>query len=227
MGADLVRVALVDDHTLLRVGLKGLLEMAGTIRVVVDAGDCAEAIAAIAQTPCDVVLLDISLPGQDGLCGLRILKERWPELPVLMLSMHVEDEIVVAAINAGADGYIVKSASHAELLAAVTEVCSGSFYLHPRVSRIMKELRRPRGPAGQGGGSHLSPRESEMLTFLAQGMSNRDIADRLVLSEVTIKSHLRSLYRKLNVADRTQAAIWALRHGQTFDAGVGSLASSS
>lgn len=209
-----IRLAMIDDHTLVREGLRRLLEMGGTVRIVVDASDAEDAIGRLAANACDVVLLDLSMPGKDGLWCLGQIKERWPELPVLVLSMHAEDEPVAQAVKAGADGYIVKSASREELLRAITEVKAGGFYLHPRVSRVIRELGKAPGlPPETHPQNGLSRREAEILACLSQGLSNRSIAERVVISEVTVKSHLRSIYRKLDVADRTQAVLWAYRHG--------------
>jgi DNA-binding NarL/FixJ family response regulator len=209
-----MRIVMVDDHLVVRDGLKTLLEISG-IAQVVGAATCAEeAIGLVGQTPCDLILLDIELPSNDGIWCTRELKSRHPHLPILILTMHSDDRLVVEALQAGADGYLIKSASFEEVVRALRDLHAGKTYVDPRVARsLLTELRRERPKEGDAVPGKLSPREHEILVLAATGLNNKDIAERLTLTQNTVKTHLRSIYRKCGVPDRVQAVLYALRNG--------------
>ncbi len=207
---------MVDDHTLLREGLKNLLEVEGSISVLGQACTAEEGLEKAMLTDCDAVLVDISLPNKDGLWMVRQLRDEKPDLPVLMLSMHTDDKTVLGALEAGANGYVPKSASYHEIVSAIQEVVQGRSYIHSRVATsVLRGLRHrastESGPTLPGG--PLTPRETEILTLAAQGLNSQAIAEKLYLSVSTVKTHLRGLYRKLDVTDRTQAVLVGIQRG--------------
>lgn len=211
-----VKIVLVDDHTILRESLKTLLEVDKSIMVIAQAQTAEEGLEKISLLDCDAALIDITLPGKDGMWLVRELRNQKPELPVLMLSMHVDDKTVLAALEAGANGYMPKSANYREILAAIDEICEGRSYIHSSVAAsVLRGLRKKvsveSGTALPGGA--LTPREREILTLAAQGLNSQGIADRLFLSVSTVKTHLRGLYRKLDVSDRTQAVLVGIQRG--------------
>jgi len=209
-----IRVLVADDHTLVRQGLAQLLEAEG-IEVVGQAADGEEACRkALALKP-DVVLMDIGLPRCDGIEATRCITAREPKVKVLILTMHRRDDYVFRAIKAGASGYILKEADSSELLRAVRAAHRGEALLDPGMARrILEEFRRM---GGEGDGEevqvHLTPREREILRLVAQGASNQEIAAELGIAEKTVRNRLSTIFTKLHLNNRTQAAIYALREG--------------
>jgi DNA-binding NarL/FixJ family response regulator len=200
-------ILLVDDHDVVRQGLRLLIESRLGFRVV-EAGAATEALAAVEQEPVDLVLLDARMPERDGIWALRRLRDAHPELPVLVLSTYDTEDYVDAALEAGASGYVLKEASTAQLGEAITTALSGKgVYLYPAVAQRVLARRRAGQPTGDG----LSERELEVLRLLSEGATNEEIAGALFLSEKTVKSHLSSIFRKLDVSNRTQAAAKAIR----------------
>lgn len=201
-------ILLVDDHDVVRQGLRLLIESRLGYRVV-EAGAATEALAVVERDPVDLVLLDARMPERDGIWALRRLREAHPELPVLVLSTYDTEDYVDAALEAGASGYVLKEASTAQLGEAIETALSGrGVYLYPAVAqRVLARNRR----AGQATGEGLSERELEVLRLLSEGATNEEIAGSLFLSEKTVKSHLSSIFRKLDVSNRTQAAAKAIR----------------
>lgn len=206
-----VRLVMVDDHVVVREGLRSLLELSGKLSVVATVSSAEELLASLDKTPCDIVLVDIELPDGDGVWCTRRIKELRPGLPVVVLTMHTDERIVVDAVQAGADGYIIKSASADELIHALLEVHGGRSYIDPRVAgSLLTSFRRRRlEPHGE----LLSAREREILVLAATGLNNKDIAQRLTLTQNTIKTHLRAIYRKCDVPDRVHAVLYAIRKG--------------
>lgn len=205
---DKIRLLLVDDHPMFRQGLRRLLEMEEDLEVVAEAGTAAEAEAHVdAQVP-DVVLMDVSLPDLDGATATANILRRHPGCRVLMLTMHGDQEKVLAALAHGAKGYMVKTASSDELVRAIRTVHRGEEFLSSTAARALvtdwHRIRRGE-PASHGLG--LSPGEAEALSLLAQGMSNRDIAQHLYLSEKTVRNRLTLIFRKLGVKNRSQAIL--------------------
>jgi DNA-binding NarL/FixJ family response regulator len=213
-----VKVLLVDDHTLVRRGLAGLLVTCVKGAEVTEAGSCDEAIEVLKKTPHEVALVDIRMPGRDGLELLREIRSEWPELPVIMLSSYDSGEYVRTALAEGAAGYLLKDTTPEDLAQAITVALSGSGnVLSPRAVRNLFEgSNRPDETGVQDNpypDAGLTKREADVLEFLAGGSSNREISRQLFLSEKTVKAHLAAVFRKLGVTNRTQAAMAAVAMG--------------
>lgn len=212
---DQIRVLLVDDHTLLRQGLRNMLELNKNIVVVGEASEGDEAVRKTKELMPEVVLMDITLPGMNGIQATQMIKENHPEVNVIILTMHVDEGHAFEAIEAGASGYLVKSATHDELVNAIQVVHKGEALIHSAITkRIMEEfIHLTRGKVKETQNFGLTEREMEVLEHLCQGASNKGIAEKLFISLKTVKSHLRSIFKKLHVSDRTQAVAHALREG--------------
>jgi DNA-binding NarL/FixJ family response regulator len=205
-----IRVLVVDDHPVVRQGLRTFLDLQDDITVVGEAGDGAAAVSAAEATGPDVVLLDLRMPGTDGLAalhGLRALRERGGTARVLVVTSYTDPAAVVPAMRAGAAGYVYKDVDPAALAAAIRAVHAGHVLMHPDVAGVLAA-----GDAVAGRG-RLTAREREVLAQVAAGRSNREIARTLSLSEKTVKTHVSAIFGKLGVADRTQAALHAVRAG--------------
>lgn len=209
-----IAVLLADDHILFRQALRHLLELEGDIRVVAEAGDGATAIALVEQHHPDVVLLDISMPAMDGIAATARLRESYPDIGIIILTMFAEDAHIIRAIRAGANGYLLKNTESSRVIDAIRAVAKGQSILEPQlVSKLLDEFRRMsdvRQPTNVAG---LTDRELELLRLVARGLSNKEIASELDLAESTVKNRLSILFEKLDVKDRTQAAIYAMSHG--------------
>ncbi len=206
-------VLIVDDHAVVRHGIRALLEAEGGFEVVGEVGSGAEAVLLVADLAPDVVLMDLVMPEMDGVKATRLVKQRSPRSQVIVLTSYHEDERIYPAIRAGALSYLLKSVGLDELVGAVRKAARGEATLHPHVAaRLAQELHG--APAGTRWlYDTLSEREREVLSLIATGLSNAHIAEQLVISERTVKSHVNSILSKLQVADRTQAAIFAWREG--------------
>ncbi len=202
-----IRVVLVDDHAVLRSGLASLLTGSGDIEVVGQAGDGAEAIEVVRRTSPDVVVMDLQMPGVDGVEATRRLVADGVECEVVVLTSYSDSARIVAALDAGAVGYLLKDADPEDLISGIRAVSRGESPLHPRVAR---QLLAARSEMPQS--VDLTPREAEVLGLVRQGLANKQIARRLGISERTVKAHLTSVFQRIGVADRTQAALWAERH---------------
>ncbi|MFD3518764.1 response regulator [Streptomyces sp. NPDC058657] len=208
-----MRVLLVDDHQVVRRGLRTFLEVQDDIEVVGEAGDGAEGVARAESLRPDVVLMDIKMPGTDGIEALRKLRELANPARVLIVTSFTEQRTVVPALRAGASGYVYKDVDPDALAGAIRSVHAGHVLLQPEVAGALIAQDDPQH--GQGRGNALTDREREVLALIADGRSNREIARALVLSEKTVKTHVSNILMKLDLADRTQAALWAVRHGLT------------
>ncbi|MCZ4102996.1 MULTISPECIES: response regulator [unclassified Streptomyces] len=206
-----IRVLLVDDHQVVRRGLRTFLEVQGDIDVVGEAGDGDEGVARAGELRPDVILMDIKMPGADGISALRKLRELGNPARVLIVTSFTEQRTIVPALRAGAAGYVYKDVDPEALAGAIRSVHAGHVLLQPEVADALLSQEFPGG--GQGRGNALTEREREVLTLIADGRSNREIARALVLSEKTVKTHVSNILMKLDVSDRTQAALWAVRHG--------------
>ena len=201
----MIKVLLVDDHPVVRQGLRTFLDVQEGITVVGEAADGAAGVAAAEELRPDVVLLDLRMPGSGGLDALRGLRERENPAKVLVITSFTEPAAVLPAVRAGAAGYVYKDIDPPALAAAIRSVHSGHVLLHPDVVRLLA--------TGEPGGAQLTARELEVLAELARGRSNREIARGLSLSEKTVKTHVSAILTKLGVQDRTQAALRAVRSG--------------
>jgi DNA-binding NarL/FixJ family response regulator len=203
----MIRVVVADDHAVVREGIGRLLETAEGIEVVALAADGAEAVERATALDVDVVLMDLSMPGVDGVDATRRLAETSPDVRVVVLTTFADQRRILDAINAGACGYLLKDARPDEVIAAVHAVVAGGVPLDPKAARVLVDSRRAGPPAPE-----LTPREREVLELLATGLANKQIARRLGITERTVKAHLTSIFGELGVTDRTQAALWAREH---------------
>jgi NarL family two-component system response regulator LiaR len=207
-----VTVVLVEDHALTRIGLRYALEATGDIHVVAEADDGISAQEIILRERPTAAIIDLGLPGQDGVALTRAIKAVSPQTHVLILTMNELDKEVLAALSAGADGYCVKSSDASTIVEALRIVASGGAYFDPRVAHVvLRQLGAPSTKARDD--SPLTPREVEILRLAADGAGNGDIALRLHISLGTVKGHIRDILEKLSATDRTQAAVNALRRG--------------
>jgi DNA-binding NarL/FixJ family response regulator len=207
-----ITVLVVDDHAVVRQGLRTFLDLQEDIEVVGEAGDGAAAVEEAERLAPDVVLMDLAMPGIDGVEAIRELRSRVPDARAIALTSFSDDERVFGAVRAGAAGYLLKDTDPAELVAGIRTVAAGQGLLSPLVAaRLLEEM------AGGGGGrpeaADLTPREREVLVLIAGGRSNKRIALELGVAEKTVKTHVGHVLAKLGVSDRTQAALWAVRHG--------------
>ncbi|MGW1893067.1 response regulator [Streptomyces sp. NPDC002004] len=212
MAEQSIRVLLVDDHQVVRRGLRTFLEVQDDIEVVGEASDGEEGVARAEELRPDVVLMDVTMPGMDGIEALRRLRELANPARVLVVTSFTEQRTVVPALRAGAAGYVYKDIDPDALAGAIRSVHAGHVLLQPEVAAALLSQETN---SGQGRGGSLTEREREVLGLIADGRSNREIARALVLSEKTVKTHVSNILMKLDLADRTQAALWAVRHGVT------------
>ena len=206
------RVLLVDDHELVRQGIAAMLSAAGDVQIVGNARSGREALEVARRELPDIVLMDVKMPDMDGLEATRKIKEERPRTAVIMLTMHDNPTYLRDAVRAGAAGYLLKDVSKDELIDAIRQVATGGAFIESQMLKGMLSEMKPSGQAAPAA-KNLTKRESEILSLVAEGMSNREIAEKLVLSPETVKSHVAAILEKLNVSDRTQAAIYAVRHG--------------
>jgi len=223
-----ISILLVDDQSLLREGLRTLLELQPDLRIIGEAGDGIVAEALVERLQPDVVLMDLRMPRRDGVEATRRIARRWPAVQVLVLTTFDEDELVFRSIEAGAAGYLLKDVGSDALAEAVRAASRGGSPIQPSVARkLLGRLRGssagdepPRAQEAAGGaesslsGAELfTPRDLDVLRLLAAGATNREIAERLCLTDGTVKNYVSTLLSKTNLHDRTQLAIWAIRHG--------------
>ncbi len=209
---DGIRILLADDHPLIREGLRRILEMDPQIEVVGEVGDGQGAINKTRILDPDVVLMDLKMPGTDGVEASRVIRREFPEIRIIILTV-ADDDDMLEVIRAGASGYLLKDVEPGELLKAIHTVYEGRPAFHPIVtSRLLGEYNRLSMPVRKDDEiSRLTEREKEVLGLIAQGESNKNIAHKLFISEKTVKNHITSIFRKLKVEDRTQAAIFAIK----------------
>lgn len=203
----MIRVVVVDDHVVVRSGLEQLLATTDDIQLVGMASNGLEAIDLVADTDPDVVLMDLSMPELDGVEATRRISERFPRSRVLVLTSFSDQTRILDALTAGADGYLLKHAEPDEIAAGIRSVFEGGSPLDPKAARVLLESRRTRRET-----VNLTDREREVLLLVRGGLANKQIARRLGISERTVKAHLTSVFQRLGVTDRTQAAIWASDH---------------
>ena len=209
---DPIRVLIVDDHPVVRQGLRSFLSSRDGIEVVGEAGDGEQAVSEARVVRPDVVLMDLVMPGAGGVAAIRQILAAEPQARVLVLTSFSSDDQVIPAVQAGASGYLLKDVAPADLEAAVRAVHRGEALLDRQVvAGVMAEVAGSRTSGGDL--DQLTPREVEVLRLLGRGLSNRTLAAELFVSEKTVKTHVSSILAKLGVGDRTQAALWAVRQG--------------
>ncbi len=204
----MIRVLIVDDHAVVRQGLRFMLERQPDILVVGEGSDGVQAVALAEDLIPEVVLLDLLMPRMDGITAIREIKRLTPTTQIIILTSYHDDDLILNAIKAGALSYLLKDTGPQELIAAVRSAAQGESRLHPTVAtRLLREMRAHE----QSPLNDLTPRELEVLTNIARGLSNNEIAAALVIGEGTVKMHVSNILSKLHLADRTQAAIYALQ----------------
>jgi two-component system response regulator NreC len=215
--SDPIRIYLVDDHNVLRAGLRLLLEAEADMTVVGESADVVKAASEIGELQPDVVILDLSLTGMNGLEGLAVLKEKTPNSRFLILTMHNDEQYLRLALAQGALGYVIKQAANEELLSAIRVVNQGGTYLHPAHRGLLFENDLPASEKQAQGAAQplarLSAREQEILVLVASGYTNRQAAEKLVLSEKTIETYKSRLMTKLHLSTRIDLVRYALQHG--------------
>lgn len=207
-----IRVLLADDHNVVRGGIRALIESEEGIEVIDEAADGVEAVLKARSLNPDVILLDLQMPRKTGIEAIEEIKQENPTAKILVLTSYSDDDKVFAAIKAGALGYLLKESSTQELIQAIRDVYEGESSLHPIIARkLIRELNRPSllPPADEP----LTEREVEVLILVARGLPNQDIANSLYISERTVRTHVSNMLSKLHLANRTQAALYALKEG--------------
>jgi two-component system, NarL family, response regulator LiaR len=207
-----IRTLITDDHKVVRRGLRGFLELDSELEVVGEASNGEEAVALARRLKPDVVLMDLLMPVMDGIEATREIRRQLPEVEVVALTSVLEDAAVTGAIKAGAIGYLLKTTDADELCEAIKAAAAGQVRLAPEAAaRLMREVRSPSSPEALT--EPLTERETEVLTLLARGKANKQIARDLFVALSTVKTHVNNLYRKLDISSRTQAALYAARIG--------------
>lgn len=217
--SDDIRVVICDDQFVVTEGLRVILDAANGIQVVGVAGDGAEVVDVVAEQQPDLVLMDLKMPLMNGVQATREIMKEHPDVKVLVLTTYAEDEWVFDAIRSGAAGFLLKDTPRDRLVEAIRETVAGKTHVDPSVAgRLFAQVNQGSGPPVQSNlTAELSDREMDILKLLALGLTNSDIAGRLFLSEGTVRNYVSSILTKLNVEDRTQAAVFALRHGIVAD----------
>jgi len=206
-----IKVMLADDHALIREGIKQLLEFDGSIEVIEEASDGFECLDKLKNVRPDILLLDINMPNMNGVEVLEALKERNDPTKVLILTVHSEVEYLVKAIDIGANGYILKDSGSAELKKAILDIMNNDSYIQPNLIPALNSRLINRDMDKEKLNS-LTKREIEILAQVASGMFNKEIANNLSISERTVKNHISNIFKKIDVSDRTQAAVFAIRN---------------
>lgn len=207
-----IKVMIADDHSMVREGIKQLLELDGDITVVAEANNGKECIELLDEDKTDVLLLDINMPFMNGLQVLQYLREKNKKVKVLILTIHNEVEYLVRAVEIGVDGYVLKDSNSSVLKKAIYTVYNGESFIEPELAPLMKIRLEEKNTAGKSIIDSLTKREIEVLKLLAEGLFNKEIAFTLDISEKTVKNHVSNIFKKINVSDRTQAAVFAIKH---------------
>lgn len=208
-----IRIVLVDDHGVVRQGLKAFLATEDDIEVVGEASNGREAIEIVGKLEPDVVLMDLVMPELDGIGATTAIKQQWPHVDVIAMTSFIEDEKVFGAMRAGAGGYVLKDADPDDVVKAIRSAAAGEVHLDPRVARRLMEELNPHKHRETTPQEQLSEREVEVLKLVARGHSNQMIAEQLIISPKTAKTHVSNILSKLGLASRTQAAVYALKAG--------------
>ncbi len=218
INTDSIRVLVADDHTVVRQGIRSLLQAEPDLRVVGEAGDGRDAVRLARELQPDVVVMDLAMPGMDGMEATRAIKQSLPQTHILALTVHESDEYFFRVLQAGASGYVLKRAAASELLSAVRAVARGEVFLFPAVAKKLladyltrAQTRDERETRDLYAG--LTAREHEILTLIAEGLTNREIAERLMLSLSTVQTHYTHILEKLNLQNRAELIKYAIRRG--------------
>ncbi len=209
---DTIHIFIADDHAIVRSGIQALLETIDGLEVVGEAADGQQTVTAVTSLRPDVILMDLEMPVMDGIEAIKQIMNQWPEARILVLTSFATDDRVFPAVKAGALGYLLKDSGPDALVQAIRQVHRGESSLHPKIARkLIQELSRPVSQPPTA--DPLTPREVDVLQLVAQGLGNQEIADKLVIGEATVRSHVSNILSKLHLASRTQAALYALREG--------------
>jgi len=210
--SEIIRVLVVDDHAIIRKGIRAVLDLVSDIDLVGEAENGKQAITLDLELTPDVVLMDLMMPEMDGIACIKQIREKRPKACILVLTNFAGEDMIFPAIKAGAMGYHLKDSSPEALEEAIRQVYRGEPSLHPLIAKkVLEELHAP--PKDQDGYESLTPRELEVLNLIAKGLENREIAEQLVVSEATVRTHVSNILGKLHLASRTQAALYALKEG--------------
>ena len=205
----MIQILLVDDHAVLRDGLRSILDLESDIRVVGEAVSGEEVLKKVEEYRPDFILMDINLPGKNGIEVTSLVKSQYPNCRVLILTMFEHDEYLMEALRAGADGYLLKDSSSEQVVAAIRKVSQGDSVIHPRMTQKLIAYHQTNSERNE---NVLSEREKEVLFELVKGLSNKEIAEVLFISDKTVKIHINKIFKKLNVKSRTQAVIYAVQN---------------
>ncbi|GBF32580.1 two component transcriptional regulator [Desulfocucumis palustris] len=211
-----IKLIIVDDHALIREGLTKILSLEGDIEVVGEAASGSEAVERVASIDADIILMDINMPGMSGVEACKIIKKEKESIGIIALTIHDQEEYLFECIRAGASAYLLKDVSPGQLVDTIRGVARGESFIPPKLmSKVFSEINRltdtPKTGSRNISDELLTPREKEVLRLVAQGESNRSIAKSLFISEKTVKNHLYRIFQKLEVEDRTQAALYAVK----------------
>ncbi len=206
----MIRLMLVDDHAVLRDGLRNILSVEDDIEVVGEAVSGDEALLQVEKCKPDLILMDINMPLKNGVEVTGILKKKYPNIKILVLTMHSHEEYFMSAIREGADGYLLKDAPSDQVVEAIRTVARGESVIHPSMTRKLLAFHQQKQTEQQD--NTLTEREREVLLCLVEGLSNKEIADRLFISDKTVKIHVSKIFKKLNVKSRSQVVIHAVQH---------------
>jgi DNA-binding NarL/FixJ family response regulator len=208
-----IKLMLVDDHAVLRDGLKNIVGMEADIEVVAEAVNGNDAIAKVDEILPDVILMDINIPEKNGIEATSVIKERYPAVKILILTMHDHDEFFMSAIREGADGYLLKDAPSQHVIDAIRAVANGQSVIHPAMTKKFLGFHQPKAePVEEKTESVLTVREKEVLLCLVKGMNNKEIAQSLYISDKTVKIHVSNIFKKLGVKSRSQVVIYAVQN---------------
>jgi len=206
-----VNIVIADDHSMIREGLKQLLELEGDIKVIGEAGDGKQCLDVVRKVKPDVLLLDINMPEMNGLQVLEELKYQKSDVKVLILTIHNEIEYLLRAVDIGVNGYVLKDSDSSLLKKAIFEVAKGEIFIQPSLTPLLRQSLLNMKDKEKDENA-LTKREVQVLKLLAEGMYNREIGEKLFISEKTVKNHVSSIFKKIGVTDRTQAAVYAIKN---------------
>ena len=213
-----IKLMLVDDHEIVRTGLRMMLEAEADLEIVSEAESGEEALELVSDNVPDVIIMDVSLPGIGGVEATRVLRDRYPEIKVLVLTIHEDERYFFQMLNAGAAGYLPKRAAPTDLVTAIRTVYQGNVYLYPSLATTLVGDYLQRAETGgdeQRSYDELTPRQRQVLTLVAEGLSNTEIADRLEISAKTVARHRENIMARLNLHSRTELVKYAIRKGLT------------